>query len=332
MSPLVQPGEFFQVFVIGGTNGETATVQYGEDSSITVIDHQAHPELTKFKTVEDFFAFIDTHVADTTKAIGLNFAFTLLPKTGDKGQLDGVMVSGDTKGHAFEGLQNELVGATIERHFKDTRKRSLVASVGNDTVCLIASMAARGVDRNTLAAGIVGTGYNMAFFLDEHTIVNVQASDFTGFKPTATGKVVDQESTNVGEQLYNKEVAAGELFKHYNALIEELNLQSGQLQSSKDLAALAASNSSKEGDVARALFQRSASLVAAQFAGFYNFKGRPAKLTAVMQGSLFWEGPNYKEMVTEELTRLGVHAGGIEFEKLEHSDILGAAKLITSGL
>jgi hexokinase len=330
--PLVKANEVFQVFVIGGTNGETATVKYSSDSTVTIKDHKPHPELTKFKTSEDFLTFIDNHAAADTNAIGLNFAFTLLPKTGDKGQLDGVMVSGDTKGHAFEGLQNELVGTTVEKYFKRIHKRDIVVSIGNDTVCLIASATEKGTDRGVLFAGIVGTGYNMAFFLDDRTIINVQASDFTGFTPTTSGKIVDQESHNVGEQLYNKEVAAGELYKHYNALINTLSLESERLQSSKDLANMASNNPSKEGEVARQLFKRSASLVAAQFAGFYNFKGRPQKLTAIMQGGLFWEGPNYRDMVTEELVRLGVPKEAMQFKQIEQSDVLGAAKLITGGL
>ncbi len=128
------------------------------------------------------------------------------------------------------------------------------------------------MDRKSLVAGIVGTGYGFAIYLDDHTIVNVQSADFTGFAPTATGRVVDKESHNVGEQLFNKEVAGGEMFKHYNALINELVLQGGQLRTGQELAALAASNANKEGDAAQALLQRSASLVATQFAGFYNFR------------------------------------------------------------
>lgn len=329
---LVQAGEAFQVFIIGGTNGETATVLYNSDGSVSITDYQAHPELAKFHTLEDFLTFIDSHVDDATKAIGMNFAFTLIPKTGDKGQLDGVMVSGDTKGHAFHGLQHERVGEAIERHFQQTHHRDLIASVGNDTVCLIASGTNRDTDRDALVAGIVGTGYNMAFYLDDQTIINVQASDFTGFTPTATGRVVDQESKNVGEQLYNKEVAAGELYKHYNASVEGHHLATGTLHSSKELADLARTHEGKEGDIARSLFQRSASLVASQFAGFYNFKERPSKLTAIMQGGLFWEGPRYKEMVNEKLAQLGVPEGAIRFEKVEQSDVLGAAKLITGGL
>ena len=51
-----------------------------------------------------------------------------------------------------------------------------------------------------------------------------------------------------------------------------------------------------------------------------------------MQGSLFWKGPNYQETLTETLVILGVPAGAIECVRVEHSDVIGAAKLITGGL
>lgn len=328
-APLVQSGETFQVFVIGGTNGEAATVRY-DSGDIKLLKYKAYPELPKFKTAADFLTFIDRNLDESTKAVGVNFGFTLTPLAGEKGQLDGVLMGGDTKGHGFEGLLRQRVGATIEKYFRQKYQRKLVVAVANDAVCLLTARAGRVSNHETTMAGIVGTGYNMAFFLDEHTIVNVQASDFTGFNPTATGTVVDRESSNVGEQLYSKEVAAGELYKHYNVIVDEYGL-ADKIGSTKELARLAVENAGRDGDVARALLRRSASLVAAQFAGFYNFKDRPERLLAVMQGSLFWNGPQYREMVAEELERLGVPAGAIAFERVDRADVLGAAKLITAG-
>ena len=51
-----------------------------------------------------------------------------------------------------------------------------------------------------------------------------------------------------------------------------------------------------------------------------------------MQESLFWKGPNYQETLKETLVTPGVPTGAIEFIRVEHSYILGAAKLITGGL
>ncbi len=327
---LVKPGEVFQVFVIGGTNGESAKVRYNADGTVTMVMYLAHPDLQKFKTSTDFMEFVYAHAAPDVRAIGINFAAALQPKTGIQGQLDGILVEGVTKGHGFTGLQGEQVGQKIENHLRQKRGQEVLVSVGNDTVCLIASRLDKHVDRMSLMAGIVGTGYNMAYALEDNIVINLQASDYTGFTPTATGKIVDKQSTNPGEQLYDKEVS--KMYLHYNALVDELHLSGGKLTSGKALSDLTVSNTGKEGNAARALLDRSASLVAAQFAGFYNFKGRPELLIAVMQGSLYWRSPGYKEVVLDQLKRLGVPADAIVFEKVNHSDIIGAAKLVTGGL
>lgn len=329
-TPLVKLGETFQSMVIGGTNGQAATLCYNDDSTIEIVEQHAYPELAKFRTVDDFLAFFEANVTESTAALGINFGVNLVPVVGDQGQLDGILNEGTTKGHSFEGLQKQRVGQTIEDYFRDKHKRNLIVSVANDTVCLLASGTNKKSDRANLVAGIVGTGYNMAMYLDEYTIINLQASDFTGFTPTASGKLVDMTSSNVGEQLYDKEVS--KLFMHYNAFVGEMGLSGSNLASGTELANLAASNPHAEGDVARALLRRSAAFVAAQFAGMYNFKNRPQQLTAIMQGGLYWSGPQYKEMVGTQLSLLGVPEGAIRFVKIDNCDILGAAMLLTGGL
>lgn len=329
-APLVKPGELFQVFVIGGTNGEASTVKYNLDGTVSIEDYQSFPNLDKFETVDEFLKFIDDHVDSISSAIVINFAFLMEPATGSKGQLDGKLLSGE-KGHDFIGLHGSLVGAAVEQYFEKVHKRKVIVSVGNDVVCLIASINGPGVDSSRLVSGIVGTGYNMSFFLDNQTVVDVELAEYSNFQPTSTGRKIDLDSASAGKHLYEKEVAAGELFKHFNLLVNDLNLQIGQLNSSKELAELAVTNQNKEGEVARELFRRSAAMVAANFAGFYNYRNRPDKLIAVMQGGLFWEGPDYKEMFVDELVALGVPVEAIVFEMLERSGIIGAAKLITGG-
>jgi hexokinase len=329
---LVEPGEIFQVLVIGGTNGETATLRFNADNTISIIDYQLFPGLAKFESADALLQFVDNHVDDIANNIGLNFAFGLDPLVGDKGQMDGIMLGGDNKGHALNGLTQKPVGAIVKEYFTKIHHREVTVSVANDIVCLIASVASKEVDSNTLVAGIVGTGYNMAFFLDPHTIINVQAGGFKGFKPTASGQAIDRTSPNPGHQQYEKELAGGELFKHYNILADQHQLGLSPVASSKELANLATVDQGAAGNLSRALFARSAGFLAAQFAGLYNFKDRPQKLTAIMQGSLFWEGPNYKEAFVQKLEELGVPTEAIMFETMERSGIIGAAKLITGAI
>lgn len=332
---LVKPGEIFQVFVLGATNGEIATVRYNADDTISIIDYRPYPELPQFDTVDVLLAFIDEHVDDMTNTISVNFAFPITPKIGEDGQLDGVMLKYNgpqNKGHEFKGLHDSLVGSVVADHFQRVHRRKVTVSVANDATCLLTSITTKGSDPTNLLAGIVGTGSNMAFFADKHTIINMESGNFNGFKPTSTGKIVDRESGHEGSKSFEKETAGGELYKHYNIIAKQYGLKTRPIKSSIDLNSLAITDQGDEGEVARALLRRSASLEATQYAGFYNFKGRPPKLTAIMQGSLFWNGANYKEIFVEELVKLGVPAEAILFEMLERSDIIGAAKLATSPL
>ena len=326
---MVQPNQVFQAFVIGGTYGAMVVVKLNKDKKFAILKQKTFTPLPRFATKEDFLAFIEANLEQQTAAIGINFAYNLIPVVGEMGELDGIMNQGDTKGHAFQGLQQEQVGKTIEDYLKETTNRDIAVTVANDSVCLITSGLEEDTDRENLIAAIAGTGYNVAIFLDNNTVVNLQASDFTGFTQTVTGRVVDAESKNAGEQLFNKEVAAGDLYKHYNVLIPLMHLQTPPLQTSEELSQLARKATGTESQVARELFKRSASLVAAQLAGIYEFKGRPLGLTCITQGSLFLKGPDYISNIQRQLEALGVPKNAFEFKKIENSDVLGVIKLIT---
>lgn len=328
-SSLIKPNLIFQVFVVGGTHGAMAVVRSGENKEFTILEQKIFTPLPIFTTKDAFLTFIDDNLHPETKAIGINFAYNLIPVVSSTGELDGFMNQGDTKGHAFEGLQQEQVGKAIKGHVKDVFGRDIIVSVANDAVCLIISGLQQDTDRLNLIAAIAGTGYNLALFSDYNTVVNLQATDFTGFKQTDSGKIVDAESKNIGEQLFNKEVAAGDLYKHFNALIPHFHLSTQALKSSEELSLLARSGDGQEAQLARELLKRSASLVASQLAGIYEFKGKPEKLVCIMQGSLFIKEPHYLSMIQEELEVLGIPKGGISFVKIANSDIVGAIKLIT---
>ena len=306
-----------------------AVVKLDEDKKFAILKQKTFTPLPRFTAKDDFLAFIEANLDPQTAAIGINFAYNLIPVVGEMGELDGIMNQGDTKGHAFGGLQQEQVGKTVKGYLKETTSRDIAVTVANDTVCLITSGLEEDTDRENLIAAIAGTGYNIAIFSDNNTVVNLQASDFTGFTQTVTGKVVDAESKNVGEQLFNKEVAAGDLYKHYNVLIPLIYLQTPPLQTSEELSQLARKGTGTESQVARELFKRSASLVAAQLAGIYEFKGRPLGLTCIVQGSLFLKGSDYILNIQSQLKALGVSQNAFEFKKIENSDILGVIKLIT---
>jgi hexokinase len=78
------------------------------------------------------------------------------------------------------------------------------------------------------------------------------------------------------------------------------------------------------GEVAEALLDRAADLVAAGLAGMIQASGRGGRVGIVAEGSLFWGDPGFRPRVQDTLGNLV--APGVEFQVLS----LGDANLIGS--
>lgn len=328
-TPLVNVNQIIQGFVFGGTNAEVVIARVLPELELQTLEHKKLVS-PKFDSSQTFLEFIGEHYNDEAVAIGINFAFNLKPVTGINGELDGIFDTRAGKGHDFDGLHGNAVGGEVKKYIKEIKQKNVIVSAANDTICLLVAGIDQHTNRENLSAGIVGTGYNLGFFLDESTAINVESANFTGYPQTDTGKIVDQNSNNPGIQLYDKELAGGSLYKHFNVIHDQLGLESTLLNSTEELVELIDNESSEEAKIAKFLLERSANLVAAHFAGLYEFKKRPEVFEMIMQGSLFWNAKHYKELVEEKMTLLNVPAGAINFRKIDESNILGALKLLTA--
>lgn len=325
-------GEIFQVMVVGGSKFESALLKkIGKSLQIITYNESRVP---LFKTKEYFFSFLEKHLDRDVTLVALNFAFSLKPILRD-GILDGIRSGRSGKEHAFAGLYGQTVGAQFEKYIYESQKRSIIISCANDTICLLLS----GLDigkRNLTVAGIVGTGVNFAFFLDEKTTVNLESGSFDKFRQTPIGKQVDKSSLRPGKALFEKEVAGAYLYKHFNLILRQIGLigQISPLQSSEELSSLAIKNLGESSWLARQLLERSASLVVCQMAGIYFYKKNlygqtnDLSLQYILEGSLFWNGWNYKKMVEKYLYLLDVPKNDIKFVQINQSGIIGAAQLL----
>lgn len=321
LTPLVMEGERFQVMACGGTMFHMAIVH--REHGVFVLENYEARELPRFMTKDDFLSFIASHLDKETNVLALNFAFPMTPIVRD-GRLDGILFRA-VKEHEFKGLVNEAVGFHIEQYIKKTLGRSLKVAVANDVVCLVLSGSGIGA-REQLVGAIVGSGYNIGFFLEETTLVNLEAGNFDKFPLSPIGKEIDENSATPGKNVFEKEMAGVGLYLHFNRIVEKEGIDHPLLSSTKELDQIAASDGVAS-EIARDLFRRSAALFATQIAGVYFFKGH-ASITFVMEGSVFWKGWHYQEMVAEYLSFLGVPEGAIAFVKVENSTILGAAALV----
>ena len=319
-NPIVQDGETFQAIVAGGSCFQKATLKKtGGDFEILSQDEGDQPV---FATKEILFTFLASHLDPNVSVVGLNFAYPMTPVVrGDI--LDGTLSRG-TKENDFTGLVGQVVGEEFEKYIKQTTGRDIKVACANDTICLLLSGLLRHKPTQ-LAAGIVGTGMNFAIFLDEHTAINLESSNFDKFERSEPGIAVDNASNQPGTSFYEKETAGAYIYQQLNHLIKERNLPIPPLESTKLIDAYAQDDNPEIAAAAQEVLQRSAGLIAAQIAGLMTFLDRD--LTFIMQGSVYWKGYRYKETISKLVEELCPQHTAT-FEKDTLSDIYGAAKLV----
>lgn len=306
-----------RVISVGGTNLIAADVSRG--SGGITIRNRVEKKLPLLENFEILAAAV-IEVLGNSDNIALNFAYPLRPERRD-GRLDGIFIR-PTKEHSFRGLIGKSVGYELERRIYDLTGKKIMIACANDTVCLVLAGLSNSLPA-ALAAGVIGTGFNFGFFIDENSVVNLESGNFSRFEPTDSGAAIDRASLNPGAQLFEKEVSGGYLHLHYNILRDKTGAAGVDASNAADVSAAASVGSG----TARCVLKKSASLAAAELAAIYEYKGNSG-LNAVIEGSLYWRGFCYRADVDYFLTRLGIPAGAVKIISVDESSITGAAELI----
>lgn len=319
--PIVRDGEIFESLVIGGTMAKSALlIRNGNRIKIT---SKKEGEKLNIENEEDFLAFVDYSLPKNVSILALNLAYPLKPVF-KNGLLDGVLLEVG-KENKFLDLIGKQIGKELENYVLTKRNKKIKVTVANDSVCLLTSGLTR-FSAGELAAGIVGTGLNFAFFLNQNKLVNLESADFDKFSQTREGKIIDEQSVRPGKAQFEKEVAGAYLYKHFNLLLKENCIDYRNLASTEELDKVSRANIPQASRIAQNLIERSAQLVACQIAGIARFKEHDMVFN--MEGSLFWKGNNYKGVVEQTVRQL-VPEYKVSFVEIENSAILGAAKLIS---
>ena len=318
-SPLVEDGETFQVMGMGGSIFRSALItKTPQGLEVRNKLERSHPI---FSTKDILLEFITDNLHPRITKLAINFAQALDPVF-ENGKLDGKL-AGHAKEHNFEGLMGEKVCAQLEKYVKDMTGRSIQASIGNDTICLMLSGLTQ-FPAESLAAGIVGTGMNFAIFLDATHAVNLEAASFDKFTQSTELQTIDNASEKPGFHPFEKEVSGAYLHEHFNIQLKDQNIKYPPISSTQELDSVIRQEIPTVSDIALDVMHTSAEEVAAIMAGIQNFYGKD--VTFVMQGSLFWKGYDYKDTVEQTMKDLSKFTPSFVF--IENADYLGAAKLI----
>ncbi len=320
-SPLVKEGETFQVLVFGGSVTLNALLKK-RNNKLVLLKRESRGQ-KRFPTKEEFLSLVEQELDPSVSLVAVNLAYPLTPVF-ERGKLDGILVAG-SKENTFDGLVGQKVGKEIEKRIKQKTGKTITVSVANDTICLLLSGLTETTSHD-IAAGIVGTGMNLAFFLDRERAVNLEAANFDKYPQTPEGKIIDQESAKPGMALFEKETSGAYLYKHFNIIAKRDGIDHPPIASTLELDRILENKDSDAYPVAKMLLVRSASFVATAIGAITAFKKKD--LVFVMEGSVFWNAAGYRRHVKQLLLNL-VPEYSIKFMKIEDSPIFGAAKLVS---
>lgn len=335
-SSTLKPGEKFNVMAIGGSNFHGAIGYRDEHQGKVILESVNKVKLPLFDTAKSFFDFIADQYNPVYPKLALNFAYALQPIERE-GRLDGVMQLAG-KDHKFTGLIGQKVAESLEKYLLSKFQTQVQCAVANDTFCSVLAGfdAVEPSAYNTLVGGVIGTGINFATFIG-NSIVNLEGGEFTGFKFSESGVRLQPELED--HFILEYEVAGAYLYRHFNMYNKLYQLGLDEIGSTQELSKIASGEISfgetaelhnKAKILAISLLKRSASLAAVEIAGIYAYKEEQgiSQLNFVMEGSLFWEGYEYRNSVKEYLNLLEVEESAINFLHVPQSYLVGASFLI----
>ncbi len=322
--PLLTHG-IIQGIVIGGTNYILSTEEISHGKTRNILERKTGV-LPTFDTKQRFIDFLSEHLDPRAIAVGVNFGFKMKATYGKDGTLDGTVMAKGTKEHTFTGL-TEPIGTVLKTVFAKKYGKNILTSVANDTVCLL--LSGNGKEHGSL---IAGTGFNLGLLLENDktdVIINLEAGNFDKFKQSTILKQIDAKTKNPGEKLFEKTVSGKYLAQYFNEKSKELNLPIEPLLTSQELSELShANHTDVAGDLARAIIERSAFLVASAIASLYEFTAKPNSFTIIGEGSLLWNGWHYHQNIMKQLKALEVPSGAVTIKDVKDSSINGAVGLI----
>lgn len=249
----------------------------------------------------------------------------------------------------------EMIGEPVGKPLLDYLNREAEVKftgikVINDTVAsLFAGVSKPGYD--TYIGLIVGTGTNMAPFINADNIPKLDDDNIEGYLPvnlesgnfhpphlTCYDEAIDARSINKGQQRFEKAISG----MYLGELLREM-FPGTEFGETCDASTLTAMMSYPDiyrpeyVDAARAIYKRSADLVAASLAGMirvlrsHDHSVKRILLTA--EGGLYWSGvrnwKSYHELVMETLRTLlaeyGMSEVTVDVNKMDNANLIGTA-------
>jgi hexokinase len=235
-----------------------------------------------------------------------------------------------TKGIDIPGVVGERVGAGLSRALHAGGLHCGRVVVLNDTVAALVGGAYhhQGDPRRVIGL-IAGTGTNMAAFFEAaqclkiptsegSMAINLESGNFNPPHRCRWDEAVDGSSNNPGQQRFEKTLSGVYLPQLYARILGLDAVPSSAAELDRQVI-----ESGPHADVAQALLQRSADLVAGGLAGVIDHLG-PGPVGILAEGSLFWHSPGYAARVKDRLQEL-CPTSEADVLRLDDVNLYGAA-------
>ncbi|MBN1336072.1 MAG: hypothetical protein JXB39_08940 [Deltaproteobacteria bacterium] len=235
-----------------------------------------------------------------------------------------------TKGVEVVGVEGREVGALLAGQLALRGVRVSGVRVLNDTVAVL---LAGDPGPDARAVGLVaGTGTNMAILApavpkvpdwNGPMAVNLESGAFRPSHLTRWDEAVDASSVDPGCQRFEKAVSGQYLpllFRAASASPERIGPGDG----GEALVRIRTGTPGEDADLAAAILDRSADLVAAGLVAAADVLGGPPSVVA--EGSLFWRSPGYRERVEGTARTLLGLPEGLSCTAVPDATLVGAAR------
>jgi hypothetical protein len=291
-----------QVIYVGSSHAEFATINYHNQSS-KILDFTTK-KIDRITTGQDLINLIIENLDQNTEQVVITFA-AHLQTTNNKSFTDSILRN-NHRIHDFSFLLNKSVGAWISEQIEQRIFKKIHFSALNNLVSLGLSVDQNATTKTIL--GVVASGVNFGF-LENGEIINLESGKFKYNQ--------SEVSTQIGEE---------HLWKVYNRQAAQQNLE--LLSKAQDFRIVLNSENLAEKNLANIIFKRSAQLVGAKICGLVKgLNWNKEKINFIIEGSLFWEVENYRELVLETLSNLGANLENLQFVRNRHSFLIGSSKI-----
>jgi len=234
-----------------------------------------------------------------------------------------------TKGIQIEGVEGSRVGSALSRALESLDVHPGPLRVLNDTVAALMAGAWLAQGESESIGLIVGTGNNMAAFLQregsERMAVNLESGNFFPPGLSLWDDELDALSDNPGQQRIEKAVSGLYLPHLFRRIFPDSSLVDPALGSQALGELRQRGEHGPETEVAGLLLDRSADLVGAAIAGVCQHLPESRPVCVIAEGSLFWKTPGYRERVTTTAKNLLGPSRGLSIEGVEHANLIGSA-------